>query len=121
MLRTDDQIALITSINPRAEKHGDDTVPACDIGLTFETGQRVLDHFHKDLRKFLYTEDAPKNAQLELKGTGNDTPYLRFNGTLGPLKIEKEYVGYKAQIGWGEVAGSVQVALADVRVKRITA
>lgn len=87
MLRCDDQTALVSSVNPRAEMHGEDRVPACDINLYFETGAKVLDSFAKGLRDALYTDEERKSGQQRIAGTGtadNVGPALRFNATLGP-------------------------------------
>ena len=46
---------------------------------------------------------------------------MRFNGTLGPLAIKKEWPGYKVGIAWGDIASTVAIDLADVKVCKIKA
>lgn len=126
MLRTELQVALITSANMRAERHGETPVAACDIGISFETGAGVLDYFSKGLRDALYTDQDPASQQQSIPGTEaddrpSDGPFLRFNGTLGPLKIKKEWLGYSAHIEWGDLASSIQIDLESVKVTKITA
>lgn len=122
MLKCEEQEATIASVNVRAEKHGEDPVPACDVGIRFSTGAKVLDSFAKGLRAALYSDGEPV-GQRRVPGTGSgeDGPKLRFNGTLGPLKIKKEWPGYKVGIVWGDLAGSINLQLGDVTVTKITA
>lgn len=122
MLKCDEQVATISNVNLRAEKHGDDPVPACDIAVRFQTGAKVLDSLAKGLRSALYSSDEA-NGQKRVPGTGSgdDGEKFRFNGALGPLKIKKEWPGYKAGIVWGDLAGSINLQLADVNVTRISA
>lgn len=120
MLRCDSQIATVSNVNIRSENHGDDHVTATDINFTFETGAKVLDSFAKGLRGFLYSDDE-KTGQARVPGTGSgeDGPQLRFNGVFGPLALKKEWPGYKLGIAWGDIASTVQLDLADVKVCKI--
>lgn len=122
MLRCDEQVATVSNVNIRSENHGDDHVSACDINVTFETAAKVLDSFDKGLREAMYADDE-KSGQKRVPGTGagEDGPRLRFNGTLGPLAIKKEWPGYKVEIAWGDIASTVELALADVKVCKIKA
>lgn len=120
MLRCDDQIATVSNVNIRSENHGDESVTATDINFTFETGAKVLDSFAKGLRGFLYSDDE-KSGQSRVPGTGSgdDGPQLRFNGVLGPLAIKKEGIGYKVGIEWGDIASTVKLDFADVKICKI--
>lgn len=125
MLRTDQQVAVINSVNMRAEQHGDNPVPACDINLSFETTAKVLNGFDKDLREALYVEEEPRNGQRRVPGTGKDDPLegprYRFSGVLGPLPIRKEWPGYKVGIIFGDIASSVEIDMSEVKVCKIKA
>lgn len=120
MLKCEEQTATVSSVNPRAEIHGEDRVPACDVNIYFETGAKVLDSLIKGLRDAMYTDEDKKAGQQRIPGTeSKGGASLRFNGSLGPLSIKKEWPGYKAGIIWGDLAGSVNLELADVKVTKI--
>jgi hypothetical protein len=120
MLRCDEQISTVSNVNIRSENHGDSHVTATDINFTFETGAKVLDSFAKGLRDLLYT-DEEKSGQKRIPGAGDgeEGPRLRFNGTLGTLAIKKEWPGYKLGIQWGDIASSVDLEFADVKICKI--
>jgi hypothetical protein len=122
MLRCDEQIATVSNVNIRSENHGDDHVTGCDINVTFETSAKVLDSFDKGLREAMYADDE-KSGQKRVPGTGagEEGPRLRFNGTLGPLAIKKEWPGYSVGIAWGDIASTVELSLGDVKVTKIKA
>ncbi len=124
MLRLTDQTATISSINIRNEMHGDDLVPSCDIGIKFDSGAKILDSFDKGLRDAFYSDDKANSPQTRVPGTGaeqQEGPTLKFNGTLGSFKIKKEWGGYKAGIEWGDIASSVDMELAGIKVCKISA
>lgn len=121
MLRTDEQVATVSSLNMRAERHGNQPVPACDINITFDAPGKVLDQFEKGLFDAFYTKEPPNKSQKELAGMEADGPFLRFNGTLGPLTLKQGIPGYKAEIVYGEIASSIKIALSDVKMTRVKA
>lgn len=121
MLKCEEQIATVSNVNIRSENHGDESVTATDINFTFETGSKVLDSFAKGLRGLLYSDDEKSSGQSRVPGTGSgeDGPQLRFNGVLGPLAIKKEGIGYKLGIQWGDIASTVSLDFADVKICKI--
>ena len=121
MLQVDEQQCTVKSVNVRAEQHGDRPVPACDVGILFETGCEVLDLFEEGLKDAFYTKD--KKVQKPLPGTDDAVkgPRLRFNGKIGDLGINWEGIGYKAALTWGDMAGSVDVKLSAITVAKVKA
>lgn len=120
MLKFTDQPATISSVNVRAEKHGEDPVPACDVGITFECGAKILDSLHKGLRDMLYVNEDGKQTRVLGSGDADDGPKRRVP-ILRPLGFDIEWPGYKANIVWGDLAGSINLDLSDVTVKKIKA
>lgn len=120
MLRFTEQPATISSVNIRAEKHGEDPVPACDVGITFECGAKVLDSLGKGLRELLYFNEDGKQTRVPGTGNAEDGPKRQFPH-LRPLGFDYEWPGYKAGIVWGDLAGSINIELPDVTVKKIKA
>jgi hypothetical protein len=109
MFSLNQETARVVSVNPRAEKHGETPVVACDIDLDLEMPASVLDQFASGLRAALY-----------VKAKQEEEPELRFDGVLGRLRIKTECLGYKAQVKWGDLAGSVDVTLADCKVHKFS-
>lgn len=120
MLKFTEQPATIASVNVRTEKHGEDPVPACDVGITFECGAKVLDSLGKGLRELLYANEDGKQTRVPGTGDAEDGPKRRFPN-LRPLGFDIEWPGYKAGIVWGDLASSITLDLSDVTVKKIKA
>lgn len=125
MLKLKDQVTTIASVNMRTEKHGEDPVPACDIGIHFESGAKILDSFEKGLSEAMYSANEEERPQRRIPGAedpnASEGPRFRFNGVISTFKIKKEWPGYKAAITWGDLASSVGVELHDVKVTKISA
>lgn len=91
--------AKITSLNPRAERHGDDNVPACDIGFELNAHSSVLDYFDPSYRPFLFRSPDRENDQPSLVPGENMTALAKPN--LKPLKLDEDFPGYTLRIGNG--------------------
>lgn len=125
MFHLADQSALVSSVSIGAELHGEERIPACYIDFQMDIGADVLDHFAPGLRGAFYVKQNAKQ-QKSLDGVPEgekdaDGPRLRFDGLLAPLKIKKEYSGYVAGIIWGDLAASVNLKLADTKLRKFTA
>lgn len=109
----DQQIAKITSLNPRAEKHGEDNVPACDIGFEVNAHSRVLDLFDPSYRPFLFRRsDAPGDQPSLIDG---DQLTALAKPTLKPLRLDEDFPGYTLRIGSGLDFGE-DLVLADANL-----
>jgi hypothetical protein len=122
MFQLDNQRCTVSNVNPRAEKHGDENVIAVDVNLKTDISADVLEHFAPGLKAALYVKPKGSKQQELVEGAAPDEgPALRFDGLLDPLRFRKEYIGYRAHITWGDLAGSIQVELADCKVHRFVA
>lgn len=54
MFSLENQSVKLSSVNPRAEIHGDKKVPACDLKFEYAADNSELAHFAPDLRNALY-------------------------------------------------------------------
>ena len=123
-LELEEVAAKITSVNPRAELHGDDHVPAVDIGISFDSENSILSMFGAQLRASLFSKTRPKDAPpgdqsgLDLGASG--MPHLRNPCIDGGVRILFEGVGYAATIGYG-ISERSAIRLHDVRVGKIKA
>jgi hypothetical protein len=124
-----EQRCTVTNVNVRAEKHGDDTVIACDVNLRADVAADVLDVFAPGLRAWIYREAKPRDdRQAELiEGGLEQTPIgaeLRFEGVLEPLRFKRELASYEVVIAWGETEsslfprGSVVIELEDAKLHK---
>lgn len=100
----------LTSLNPRAEIHGEDRVPAADLKFEISAGNDVLSEFHPLLKVWLYE----RPSEPDLADDGESLTQLRFK-LLGPLKWGAELSGYTLRVHWG-VSGHDDIALADCEV-----
>ncbi len=81
--------ALLTSVTPRTEVHGDDRVFAISLGLKITGLNTLLDKLTPALRHMIYT--AKPDAEPELDGIEASTPLLRCPGVeLMNLKVTLE-------------------------------
>lgn len=93
------QVAKIDSFNPRAEKHGDENVPAGDIKFTTTGHSSMLDAFNRGLRPLLYRKaDLVGEQQALLEG--DDLTALAMPN-LKPLRLDEDYPGYRLEISEG--------------------
>lgn len=117
------QHAKVSYLNVRPEKHGEDPVVACDIGLVTDQSADILDEIAKGLKAALYVKPkAPTQSELaEGAPPVEEGPQLRFDGVLGPLKLQKEYAGYGLRLTWGDIASTVMVKLDDVKACKLKA
>ena len=92
----------IVNVNVRSELRGQDHVPAMDIAARFTTSNNVLSEFDGHLKGMLYQKASSEHEQGALPGIEPITnlPMLRTQ-ILGPLKIKREFTGYKMVIRQG--------------------
>ena len=102
--------AKLASLNPRAEIHGEDRVPACDLKFEITGSNDLLSEFHPSLKSFLYE----RPAEPDLADDGKSLTQLRFK-LLGSLKYAAEFVGYTLRVHWG-VSGHDDIVLGDCEV-----
>jgi hypothetical protein len=99
MLQFQAQKAKLANINLRGEKHGQDTVPACDLSLVIEAPNTILDLLEPGMSEAFYTVDKDPQQKQLIEG-GIQRTKLRFP-KLGPLSLDRELVGYTVTIPHG--------------------
>lgn len=100
MFALKNHLAKIASFNPRAEKHGEDNVPAGDIKFEVTAHSSVLDEFHGGFRKFLFCRPrAGEQPGLPFSEGDNLTSLSLPN--LKPQRLAEDFPGYTLQIASG--------------------
>lgn len=107
------QPAKIDSFNPRAEKHGDENVPAGDIKITVTGHSSMLDAFDPKLRPLLYRKPDLSGEQQALL-EGDDLTALALPN-LKPLQLDEDFPGYTLEISAG-LDFSQPLVLSDVKL-----
>lgn len=98
MFQLAEEQAKITSFNPRAEKHGEENVPAGDIRVQVACPNTVLDHFGKGLRPTLYRKAAAGESYTTDVRDVPENLTQRTMPQLKPLRFEGDWPGYSATI-----------------------
>lgn len=78
MLQLERQKAKLTNLNPRAEKHGEEHIPAADLHFAFDAPNDVLSEFDPALKSSLYRKPDGNGDQQELINEPGYLPKLRF-------------------------------------------
>ena len=85
--------------NPRAEKHGDENIPAGTITLTTRVHSKVLDAFDPSYRTFLFRKAESGGDQQPLL-PGDDLIALA-KPNLKTLVLDEDFPGYVIEISKG--------------------
>lgn len=101
--------AKLHSANPRAEMHGKDPVPACDLGFSVDLHASALAQFDPELPASLFKPDSDKPQLVD-----GDLSAVRFP-KLGPFKYDRKGTGYKVAIEYG-IDEASWIKLGDVEV-----
>lgn len=108
----------IVHVNLRAEKHGEDNVPAVDLKLRMETTNQALSMFHPELLRALYYSSEPARAQADVEGVQPILPNRVFEKLL-PLRWKDEGTGYTLRIDHG-LGGQSDLVLGDCTINHFT-
>lgn len=115
MFHLDKNPAVLSNINVRIERHGDERALAVDATFVTSTSNAVLDHFDKELRKALFRK--PKaGEQQSLPTIGEHLTEIKIP-SLEPLKVSHEFKGFELQID-GELDSTQPIFLVDVKLKK---
>lgn len=112
--------AKLNSFNIRAEKHGEENVPAGDLKLSIKAANTILDIFDPKLREALYQNLAAEQGQEEVAGLAPTLPNLRFANLEGPFKFSDECAGYKLVLDYG-LGGDSNITLTGCKVNNFQA
>lgn len=113
------QAAKLADVNIRAECHGDEKVPACDLRLTFNAPNDFLSEFHPALKGSFYRAPDASDSQSDmLADQPGYSPSIRFQH-IGPVKWTQQFAGYSLVIHWG-VSGKDDILLDGCEVNKVT-
>lgn len=122
MFHLESSNATIINLNLRAEKHGDENQPACDIKVAVDLPSVRLNDIASGLCESLYRKPA-KGDQLPLvevgKGAENQFTVLKHPG-LEPLQLKHKFPGYELGISAPEAEDGPFFADAEVKNFKIT-
>lgn len=113
MFKLKDHPCKIDDYNPRAEKHGEENVPAGTITLSTRVHSSVLDQFDPSYRTFLFRKAESGGEQQPLI-PGDDLVSLA-KPNLKPLVLSEEFPGYTIELGAG-LEASKPMRLTDVKL-----
>jgi hypothetical protein len=116
MFSLTNQYLLLSDVNPRSERHGEDLVLAADLKLSVKTSNNILSEFDPTLKSALYAKPGSEAEQPELIDDPQHLPCLRFP-MMGAIKWEKEFLGYTLRIHWG-ASGEQDIVLTDCGVDK---
>lgn len=103
--------AVLRTLTPRTEKHGEDDVSAVSLGLTITGPNTLLDALRPGLRTTLYT---PVEGQEQLPGVEPSTPLLRCSG-IESLKLDACFEGWTMKVDRG-IDDSTAIELGGCKV-----
>jgi hypothetical protein len=78
MLTLERQTAKLVNLNARAEKHGEENIPAADLHFSFDASNDLLSEFDPALKSSLYRKPDANGDQGELLDQPGWLPKLRF-------------------------------------------
>lgn len=94
---------LLSHLNSRVEKHGEDNVAAGDLKIRAQLSNDDLAMFHPTLKSCLYLYDKNADEDLVDKAKASDPhylPHLRFQD-MSPFSWKGEMVGAKVTVHSG--------------------
>lgn len=117
MFRLNRQEVTVTTVNARAEKHGQtETKLAFDIFFSLKVANDVLGQFDADLKRALFKKgDSP---QGELIKDENYLPDLRFP-KIGTVKWSEAFPGYELRLHCG-INDESDIVCADAEIDRFS-
>jgi hypothetical protein len=105
--------AKLSSLNLRAELHGEDKHPAADLGIEASVSNDILSELHPSLKSAFFKK--ADEAQGELIEDPSHLTALKFPNIGQPLKWDQEFQGYETIVHFG-IGGPSDVVLRDCKV-----
>lgn len=99
MFELTNQTVKLASVNPRAEIHGEERVPACDLKFEAACSSDVLIYLHAQLRQMLFKKNESPDLVDQVQDAEALTE-LRFP-KMGPIKWAWEGTGYTVTVDYG--------------------
>jgi len=91
----------LVSVNFRSQLHGEEHVPAVDLGVAMDAPNSVLSYFDGALLSALYYSSAASSGQAAIEGVPQVLPNMRFPRLGLPLKWDDTGKGYELEIDYG--------------------
>lgn len=113
MFSLQNQKAKLSSVNPRAEIHGQDRRMAVDLKFEVKLSNDCLSEFDPSLKSAIYRAADPGEGDLLANEPGN-LPKLKFP-LMGAIKWDKAMPGYETVIHYG-VSGQMDIHLIETDV-----
>lgn len=110
MFELSQQQVKLSSVNPRAEIHGDKKVPACDLKFEYSAPNEVLFDFNAGLLGALYTVPEDQEDLIE----PGRLSQLRFP-KMGAFKWDFAGKGYSLEVDYG-LGGISNIVLGGVDI-----
>lgn len=117
MFELENATVKLASVNPRAERHGEDTKPALDLKIEVTCPSSALIYFHPELRQHLFKKDENPDL-VDQVSDGDGLTGLRYP-KMGGIKWDWEGTGYSAEVDYG-MGGDSNITLSDVKVDHVT-
>jgi hypothetical protein len=109
--------AVLSNLNLRKEKHGEDKVPAADMTFAVQAQNLILDTIDPAIRPAFFRK-AKKGEQQSLPIDGNDLVALNLP-MLAKQKIDLKIGGYELRIA--SLLGHIEpLFFADCKLKSLT-
>lgn len=108
------QAAKLTSVNPRAELHGQDKKLAVDLKFEIKVSNDVLSEFDPSLKSAIYRAADAGEGDLLADQMPGVLPKLKFP-LMGAIKWGKQLAGYETVIHYG-VSGAQDIRLIETEV-----
>ena len=105
MFELHQQQVKLSSVNPRAEIHGDKKVPACDLKFEYQADNGELAQFAPDLRSALYKRPEDQEDMIDPERLS----VLKFP-KMGAFKYDMHGKGYTLEIEYG-IGGPSNISL----------
>lgn len=113
MLQLIEHNAKLSSVNPRAELHGDQPEPAIDLMIEAACPSTVLNSFHPELRSMLYKKDE-NPGRADGRRRCND---CAAHAEAGRPKMGHAGSGYTVTVDYG-MGGDRNIVVGDVKVDK---
>jgi hypothetical protein len=108
--------AKLSSVNPRAECHGEDKALGADIKLDIKTTNDVLSEIHPSLKSSFFRKDDTQGELLE--DNPGHMPLLRYPQIKSPIKWDWDSVGYTFRVHVG-ISGQSDIYIPDCKIGKL--
>jgi len=109
MFELRNQSVKLSSVNPRAELHGEKKVPTCDLKFEYAADNGELAHFASDLRSALYKRPEDQEDLID-----PDRLSVMKYPKMGAFRWDLTGKGYRLEIPYGIGGPSDIVLTVDV-------